>query len=660
MSEGAGFADPFATAVAYHQGGRHVEAEALYRRILAVAPDHVAALNNLALLVAPEEAEALFGQALALRPDYADAHQNLGMFWRGRGEHALAAASFEQALRFRPGDPLLLFNLGAVWGAQGQNCEAIACFRLALEARPADPDILFSLSVALSNEGEQEEAAAICARALGHAPGYAAGFLHLGNIMRSLGRLARAIDAYRSAIVLQPDCVDAVFYLGLTLHAFNRFEVAIRQFEHVLILRPDRVDVRDSLLMTLSYTADCPIGRLLAEHRRYERMHTPPLPIGIFANSRDPERRLRVGYVSDELCEHFAGYFVEPLVLAHDRRAVETFCYSGTPRHDAATGRLREICDGWRDTAGLGDEAMAALIRDDSIDILVDLSGHAAPNRLPVFARKPAPVQMSWLGYPATTGLSAMDYRLVDAVTDPDGEADRAVTEALVRVRTGFLCFRPPAASDVRDSPVMEMGRIRFGSFNALSKITPRVIALWAALLLRVPRATLTLKDWRLHYAEVRRHVEAEFASHGVVSDRLELLHWTPDLDSHLEAFHRLDVALDPFPYNGTTTTCEALWMGVPVVTLRGDRHAGRVGASLLTRVGLEELVAADEETYLMIAASLACDPGRLERLRRGMRERLRASSLCDADTFAHHVETAYRIMWRRWCGGEGARAFTV
>ena len=651
-------ADLFAAAVAHHQAGRPTEALRLYREVLAVVPDHVAALNNLGLLVGPEEAAVLFGRAVAIWPDYAEAHRNLGDVFQKSGELEKAVASYEQVRRLRPGDAGLLFDLGKILYVWGRHRDASACFRQAVAIRPDDPGILYNLSVVLGVLGERAEAAVQCERALVRVPGFAGGFLHLGNLLRSLGRLDGAIRAYRRAIVLQPDCVDAVLHLGHLEHTFNRFDEAVRQFGHVLVLQPGRVEVHDSLLITLSYMHDCPIGRLLAEHRRYDRLRAPLVPPSSPARPRDPERRLRVGYVSDELCEHFAGYFVEPLIRAHDRRAVEVFCYSGISHPDSATSRLKEWCDGWRETAGVGDEALAGFIRDDGIDILVDLSGHAAPNRLPVFTRKPAPVQVTWLGYPATTGLAAMDYRLVDTVTDPEGEADRAAVEALVRFSDGFLCFQPPAASEVGPAPVMAGGRIRFGSFNALSKMVAPVIALWARLLNRVPGATLTLKDWRLEYPEVRRHVEAGFAGRGIESDRLELLGWTGDRVGHLEAFHRLDIALDPFPYNGTTITCEALWMGVPVVTLRGDRHAGRVGASLMTRIGLEELVAGDEASYLEIAAVLASDTERLAGLRRGMRDRLRASPLCDAAGFARRIENAYRIMWQRWCRGEAPRPF--
>ena len=300
------------------------------------------------------------------------------------------------------------------------------------------------------------------------------------------------------------------------------------------------------------------------------------------------------------------------------------------------------------------------MIRDDGIDILVDLAGHAAPNRLPVFARKPAPVQVTWLGYPATTGLAAMDYRLVDPVTDPEGSADRATCEALVRFCDGFLCFLPPSASEVRTAPFLESGRVRLGSYNNLSKMSVPTIALWAAVLKRLPQATLTLKDWRLTHQEVCRQVEGAFAGNGISPERLELLPWTQGRTAHLEAFHRLDIALDPFPYNGTTLTCEALWMGVPVVTLLGDRHAGRVGASLLTRIGLDALVARDEDSYIECVVTLAEDAGRLACLRREMRGRLLASPLCDAAGFARRIENAYRIMWKRWCRGESAAPFRL
>ena len=652
--------DPFAFAVALHQAGRLAEAERLYRSILAIAPGHVPALNNLGLLVAAEEAIELFSRALVVWPDYIDSHQNLGNALLMRGEFERAAVCYERARRLRPGDSGLLFNLGKAYCGQGRAGDAAVCFRQALEGRPEDPALLFNLSVVESALGEMAAAAASCERALRLAPDVSARFVHFGNVLRVLGRFEAAIEAYRHALALEPDCVDAAFYLGLLLHAFNRFEAAIRQFEHVVVLRPERVDVYDSLLMTLSYLSDCPIERLLAAHRRYDLLYAPPGPLRPPARPREPERRLRVGYVSDELHEPFAGYFVEPLFRAHDREAVEVLCYSGLSRPDAATGRLKELCEGWRDTSGVGHEALAGLIRDDGIDILVDLSGHAAPNRLLVFTRKPAPVQMTWLGYPATTGLSAMDYRLVDPVTDPPGVADLAATEALVRLERGFLCFQPPPSGAVRAAPFLETGRIRLGSFSNLNKIGGPVVALWAELLRRLPRATLTLKDGRLQYPDVRRKVEAEFAGHGIAPGRLELLPWTDDRMEHLEAFHRLDIALDPFPYNGTTITCEALWMGVPVVSLLGDRHVGRVGASLLTMIGLEELVAGDESAYVGIVVALAGDPSRLARLRQGMRRQLLDSPLCDAAGFARTLEQAYRIAWRRWCGGERLRPFSL
>ena len=656
----ATFVDPFIVAVTHHQSGRLADAERRYRGILAVIPDHVGALNNLGLMVSPDEAEALFVRALAALPDHADSYQNLGNVLQARGEFERAAANYRRGLRLRPGDANLLLNLGKVLVRLGRSGEAVTCFRQALEVRPEDPTLLYNLSVVLNALGEREEAVACCQRSLKGFPEFSAGFLHLGHVLWSLGRLDDAIEAFRQAIILEPDGFDAVFFLGIIVHVFNRFEESLRQFERSLVLRPGRVDVYDSLLMTLFYLPGGSLERSLAAHWRYDRLFSPqPVPPPP-ARPREPGRRLRIGYVSDELKEHFAGYFIEPLVRAHDRSEVEVFGYSGIRHPDAATGRLKGLCDHWRETLDVGDEVMAGWIRDDGIDILVDLSGHSAPNRLPVFARKPAPVQMTWLGYPATTGLAAMDYRLVDPVTDPEGVAEPAACEALVRFRDGFICFQPPAASDVRTAPFLESGRIRFGSFNNLNKTAGPVIALWAALLRRVPEATLTLKDWRLSSPDVRRRVEADFAERGVAVERLELLSWADDRAGHLEACHRLDIGLDTFPYNGTTTTCETLWMGVPVVTLLGDRHVSRVGASLLTRIGLDDLVAGDEDAYVEIAAALARDPGRLAGLRQGLRQRMLTSPLCDATGFARRIEDAYRIMWRRWCRGEPPRPFSL
>jgi len=346
---------------------------------------------------------------------------------------------------------------------------------------------------------------------------------------------------------------------------------------------------------------------------------------------------------------HSVGYFAQALFAHHDRDAIEVFAYEDVRRPDAMTKWFRERSAGWRSLRGLSDADAAARIYDDGIDILVDLAGHTAGNRLLAFAPRPAPVQVTYLGYPNTTGLPAMDYRLCDATTDPAG--DDGYVEELVRLPHGFLCYAPPpAAPAVAPAPVLSGAPPTFGSFNDLAKMNDEVVALWARLLHAVDGARLYLKTKALFDADARADLRRRFAAHGVDGERLELSGWVADLPSHLAEYARVDVALDTFPYCGTTTTCEALWMGVPVVTLAGARHAGRVGVSINERLALAEMVAPTAGEYVDTACALIADHERLRALRGGLRSRMRGSPLCDGAAFTRSLEAAYRDMWRSAC----------
>jgi predicted O-linked N-acetylglucosamine transferase (SPINDLY family) len=350
------------------------------------------------------------------------------------------------------------------------------------------------------------------------------------------------------------------------------------------------------------------------------------------------------------------AYFFEPLLEAHDRATFEVFCYAAASFADDTTRRLQAMAPHWQFVAGIKDADLQRQVRADGIDILVELAGHTANTRIDAFAPKPAPVTLAWLGYPTTSGLPTIDYRITDGVADPPGEADRLHTETLVRLPNGFLCYRPPAeAPEVAPPAYREQGHITFGSFNAMSKVNGAVVAAWARILTAVPGSRLLLKGIILADEGVRQHFLDQFAQGGASADRIELLPRTASMAEHLAGYGRINIGLDPFPYNGTTTTCEALWMGVPVVTLRGDRHSARVGASLLSRLGLEELVAGSPEDYVGRAIDLAGNPDQLEALRVGMRARMRASPLRDEPGFARQFEAALRDLWRRWCAGTTA-----
>lgn len=368
-------------------------------------------------------------------------------------------------------------------------------------------------------------------------------------------------------------------------------------------------------------------------------------------NARDRERVLRIGYLSPDFRSHSVADFTCKLIGAHDRNQFENFCYSNVIREDAITQRFKAYTDHWLSIVGMDDEGVAARIGQDRIDILVDLAGYTAENRILIFAREPAPILVNWLGYPNTTGLKVMDYRLTDSIADPDGEADRLHSEKLVRLKHGFLCYQATGSMPPVSGPsYRHQGHITFGSFNHPPKITPAVIGTWAKILESRPDARLVLKGGAFVDAETREYYSSIFGEHGISPERLDLICKTPSRNDHLETYSRIDISLDPFPYNGTTTTCEALWMGVPVITLRGNRHAGRVGASILHHLGCPELIAENENEYIELACRLADDTGRLETLRTDLRHRMSQSELMNLPQFTETLENAYREMWTAWC----------
>jgi predicted O-linked N-acetylglucosamine transferase (SPINDLY family) len=348
------------------------------------------------------------------------------------------------------------------------------------------------------------------------------------------------------------------------------------------------------------------------------------------------------------------SYFIEPLLASHDPAVVETYCYANLDKVDAVTRRFEAAAQNWRPVFHLSDEALRQHIRGDRIDILVELAGHTGHSRITALLPKPAPIIVNWLGYPATTGMPGVDYRLTDNEADPPGEADELHTETLIRLEDGFLCYRPPAdAPAVAAAPSRDRGFITFGSFNNPAKLTDEGIAIWGRILREIPASRLVLKAVNIEspeFRETRERFLDRFAQEGVPAARIEIRGHTETVAEHLAMYADLDIGLDPFPYNGTTTTCEALWMGLPVVTLNGDRHAGRVGASLLTRVSLPELIADTPDRYVAIAIELARDPERLASLRAGMRERMAASPLRDEPGFARRFEAMLREIWRQWC----------
>ena len=535
--------------------------------------------------------------------------------------------------------------------------DALPYFRRAAELAPSDPSVLLNLG-ALLYELNQREAETVLRRTLELDPDNIGALVNLGAVQYRLGQLAAASETARRVLALSPEQPDAHGNLAGVLREQGEIATAIAHYRRALAAKPDVPVTHSSYLLARQADATARPAELLADHRAWEQRFAMPLdpgPAGMFgARDADPARRLRVGYVSADLRSHSVASFVEPLIGAHDRSAVEVFCYSSTI-HDAVTERIRAHADVWRETRHLGDAALADLVAQDRVDVLVDLSGHTADHRLLCFARRPAPVQVSYCGYPGTTGMSAMGWRLTDAIADPEGEADATHAERLWRLPNGFLSYQPEVADLAPPGPLPAAagGGVTFGSFNNLSKLNDEVLDLWAAVLAAVPGSRLLLKCRGLGDEGPRRRVAERLAAGGVSADRLIVVPYTRTRLEHLAIYNDVDIGLDSFPYNGTTTTCEAMWMGVPVVTLRGHSHPGRVGASLLTRVNLRDLIAATPEDYVATCARLAGDLPSLGALRAGMRARFAASALGSPAVLARDIEAAYRGMWVAWCGSQ-------
>lgn len=608
------------------QNGDHAQASELLAKAFAANPKNFTCLLNrgasLRALGCQEEAIREFNRVLVLDPCQAEAHHQLGNALKSLHRFAEATISLRRAAELSPKNAAIWLNLGAALLELSTRDEAIACFQRAITLEPGRPEAHNILGSALLDAGRIGEAKNQLQEALRLLPAYSAAHDNLGRALRAQGRAAEALVEFRTALTAQPQS-----------------------------------GTHSNLVYALNFAPNLSPSEVFAEHQRWAEIHAGSLEKDqrSFETVLEPERRLRIGYVSPDYIHHAVSYFIEPVLATHDRKCFEVFCYSNALVPDAVTARLRSLSDQWHDITRLNDEQTVELIRADKIDILVDLAGHTARHRLQVFARKPAPVQVTWLGYPNTTGLDMIDYRITDAISDPVGQTEAWHCEKLVRLPENFLCYRPadnaPAVSVL---PALRNGYITFGSFNHFAKINPAVLDLWARLLVRLPSSRLLLKARSLADSETATYVREIFKRHGVLADRVMLRSEELSVVAQLSLYHGVDIALDTFPYNGTTTTCEALLMGVPVITLAGQTHVSRVSASLLTHLGRPEWISHSESEYIEKCAGLAADVHRLAETRAAQRECFRISPLCDARRFTENLEAAYREMWRRFCALAG------
>jgi protein O-GlcNAc transferase len=661
----------------------------LLRKALAIDPDLLPALGALSqsLLAQDDFAGAIEAaeHAVAVAPESPLAHLQRAFALAADGRLADAEPAAHEAVALAPAMPETHFALGSILLRRGYLDEAEAALARAIGLRPHYAEAILERGDLLYRAGRWPEAVADLQALVQREPDLAAAHVALANHLQQVGRLDAAESHYRRAIELEPQEPLARVLLSSLLYAAMRFTdaeeaargtVACRPdypggwvnlamaLQHqgrlaesaeanrrVLELSPGDVLARSNLLLTLNYLPDVSVETLYAEHRAFGAQFDPdPATLPRFESlDRRPDRPLRVGYLSPDLRTHVVAFFFEPVLAAHDPKRVETVCYYNHTIVDDTTRRLRERAQLWRDVAAMSDAELVRLMREDRLDVVVDLAGHTAKSRLTALAQRVAPVQITWLGYPNTTGLSQMDWRITDARADPPG-AEAHHTERLLRLPEVFLCYEPPPeAPEIADPPSVRGAPLTFGVFNNFPKVTDPMLALWARILARTPGSRLLIKTASLRDPGVIALARERMQRAGLDLDRVELAGFTPGRREHLAAVASVDVALDTFPYHGTTTTCESLWMGVPVVTLAGDRHAARVGVSLLQHLNLDQLIAHSQDQYVHIACALAADPQQRQSWRHGLQELMRRSPLTDVPAFTRNLELGYRAAWTEW-----------
>jgi protein O-GlcNAc transferase len=683
---------PIQTATKYHQAGRLPEAERIYRQILARQPDHAEALYLLAIITGQkgqleaavdmtqralranpnlaeahhslgvlmqqlhrgQEAVAPFQAAIRIKPDYAKAHHNLGVTLHALRRHEEAIASFRRAIEIMPAYARAHYNLAGALEANGRFDEAIASLREVVRLTPNDADAHYSLGWIYGLTGNLDESAAAYRRAIALRPNFVGALTNLGITLHTKGQVAESLDAdfrdgmaaFREVVRLKPDAA-AWSNLGSALMKIGEHDEAMAAYQKSIHLNPNVPSVHSSMIYAAHFHPAFDSPKLLAIARQYADLVEPHFSgkLAAHPNDRSANRRLRVGYVSPDFRHHPIARFLLPLLQHHDSEKVEIFCYSGVTRPDDTTERFKPRSS-FVEVARLSDDQLAQCIRADKIDILVDLSLHMPGNRLATFARKPAPVQVTWLGYVSTTGLAAMDYRLTDAILNPPGDGDANYSEKSIRLPHSYWCYEPYITEiAVNPLPAAENGFVTFGCFNGFLKVTAAALDLWAGILSAVPRSRLLIHSPPDDHLN---RVLERFSRAGVAPERIEFV-GKKSIHDYFLGYHKIDIALDPFPYGGGTTTCDAMWMGVPTVTLRGRTAVGRGSASILSTVGLGDWISENPDQYLAIAISKAQDSSALAELRANLRAKMQESPLMNGKQFAADIEAAYRRMWEEW-----------
>lgn len=638
----------------YGRAGNEIEEKKIYKKVLSIDPGHAHALNNMAFFAHRsgnlDEAIGYYKKAITTKPDFTGALNNLGILYLAQKKLDDARTCFQQALKYKPDYPDALFNLGNILREQGKYDEAMNCF-LKLAALRPDGNAHASMGFLLDKQGHYQQAIAHYQRATELAPGNLENWNNLGNIYNRANEFEDALNCFEKVLANNSNQSAALSGSAAALKNMGKVDDAVKYYKRALQADSYEISHYSNILLAMLYSASFSPEEVAQTAFDFGRQIADPLLRNRpFIRNKDPERKLTIGYLSSDFYNHSAHHFFEFLPELHDRNKFEIYAYSNVAREDAVTERLKKNFDHWRTIALMDDESAADIIEKDEIDILIDMSGHAGNNRLLVFARKPAPIQASWLGYPATTGMKVMDYRITDIYAEPPGMTEDLNTENLCRLPEIFCCYQPHANSPavINHPPFEENGYVTFGCFNNFSKVTDEVLKTWSKILAQVPKSKLLLEIAGIEGAEFKADVEHRISQAGISLDRVILEQRKKE--NQFVLYNKIDIALDPFPCNGGTTSMDALWMGVPLIALAGRHFVSRMGVTILTNVGLKELVAGDKSEYVKLAVDLASDQSRLKNIRQNLREKVAASPMMNREAFTRHLEDAYRHMWRDWC----------
>lgn len=644
-----------AQGLEHHKSGNWKAAKATYLEVIKKDPENAEALHMLGCLLDAQgntaQGVTFLLRAVKFNPSAHAYFYNLANMQLKLGNAIESVRNYREAIRIKPDYAAAHNNLGRSLTQLGQRMEAKACFLTAISIQANYADAHYNLGIELKTEGDVEGAVSAFLRALQLQPRFADAYCNLGGVYMQSQRVSQAAFAYSKALEVDPINFRNHTNLGAALLRMGRQQDAIDCFKDALKLNPSDAATHSNLIIASSYITSDPKALLsLSEEWRLAHCHTLEKTSRKHTNLVESERRLRIGFVSADFRHHAAAYWIEPVLSNFKSDDFEVYCYSCNAVVDTTTQRFMSYADHWIESAEMANEALAERIRLDTIDVLIDLSSHTEGHRLLVFARQPAPVQVSWFGFPISTGLKSIQYRITDTVIDPPEQAANQYSEELVRLNRFYAAYRPePTAPTVEAGPVSHNNFITFASLNSFSKITPLMLEVWAELLNSIPDSRLIIQSAGLENEGMAEQIHQIFSKHGVNRNRLSLRGWT-SMSNFLLLGQEADIALDPYPFNGGVTTCHALWMGLPVITMSGQSAASRVGAAILSSLGMTDLIARFPADYKVIAQNLATDRTKLASLRSSLRLRMHSSGLLDGAQLSGDVASAIKAMWRTWC----------